>query len=51
MPIKKIHNPIARMPLLHKGGAHVKSKANQRSLAKKKINRAVEEWKNGNPAN
>lgn len=51
MPIKKIRNPIARMPLLHKGGVHVKSKADQRSLAKKSINKAVEEWKNGSKIN
>lgn len=47
MSTKKFRNPVARAPILRKGGAHVKAKSSQRAKAKKEINRAVAEWKNG----
>lgn len=41
----KIKNPIARAPILRKGGAHVKSKSSQRAKAKKDTQKALDDWK------
>jgi hypothetical protein len=47
MPRKtQIRNHVARAPILRKGGAHIKSKTNQRFRTKKDIIKAVNEWKN-----
>jgi hypothetical protein len=43
----KVNNPIARAPILKKGGAHVKSKSSQRTQVKNDLKRAVNEWKIG----
>lgn len=48
MPISKIRNPLARSPLLHKGGVHIKTKANRRHQTKQTIKQAIQEWKNAN---
>lgn len=50
MPIRKIRNPLARSPLLHKGGVHIKTKAHQRNQAKHTIKQAIKEWKNESSA-
>jgi len=50
MPIRKIRNPLARLPILHKGGVHIKTKANQRNQAKRVIKTALKEWKNESSA-
>jgi hypothetical protein len=47
MPTIKVRNPIARAPILRKGGAHVKSKSSQRTLVKRDIRRKVDEWEGG----
>ncbi|MDM8559548.1 hypothetical protein [Candidatus Parabeggiatoa sp. HSG14] len=41
----KVNNPVARAPILQKGGAHVKSKSSQRTQVKNDLKRAVNEWK------
>ncbi len=43
--MSKVRNPIARAPILHKGGVHIKSKSNQRAKAKKDTQRALDDWK------
>lgn len=40
----KIRNPVARSPLLRKGGAHVESKTGQRVRARLATNTAIDEW-------
>ena len=40
----KRRNPIARSPLLRKGGAHVKSKTGQRVRARLTTQNAIDEW-------
>ncbi len=47
MPTIKLRNPIARAPILRKGGAHVKSKSSQRTQVKRDIRRKVDEWESG----
>ncbi len=47
MSTLKVKNPIARAPLLRKGGAHVKAKSSQRAQVKRDIKRALEDWKTG----
>lgn len=47
MPILKVINPIARSPIMRKGGAHIKTKSSQRAQVRKDVNRAVDEWKRG----
>ncbi len=39
-----IRNPVARSPLLRKGGAHIKSKSGQRVRARLTTNEAYNEW-------
>ena len=39
-------NPVARSPLLRKGGAHDKSKSAKRSRDKRDIERESDEWEN-----
>ncbi len=39
-----VRNPVARSPLLRKGGAHVKSKTGQRLNARLATHAAIEEW-------
>ena len=41
----KRRNPIARSPLLRKGGAHVKSKTGQRVRARLTTQDAIDEWR------
>jgi len=43
----RVRNPIARDPLLRKGGAHVKSKSRQRAQVKRDVKKDVDEWKRG----
>ena len=50
MPTRKIRNPLARAPILHKGGVHIKTKANQRNQARQAIKQAIKEWKNESSA-
>ncbi len=45
MATLKLRNPIARAPILRKGGAHVKAKSSQRAKVKKDTRKAVDEWK------
>lgn len=46
MPSKKppIRNPIARSPLLRKGGVHIRSKSGQRMRNKLSTRSALNEW-------
>jgi len=37
-------NPVARSPLLRKGGAHVKSKTGQRVRSRLSMEDAIDEW-------
>jgi len=39
-----VRNPVARSPLLRKGGAHIKSKTGQRVRARLSTNSAINEW-------
>lgn len=39
-------NPIARNPLLRKGGAHQHSRSTDRRQVREALNHAVEEWAN-----
>lgn len=39
-----VRNPVARSPLLRKGGAHAESKTGQRVQARLATNSAVDEW-------
>jgi hypothetical protein len=39
----KIRNPIARAPILKKGGAHVKNKSSQRAQMKKELKKALDD--------
>ncbi len=38
-------NPVARSPLLRKGGAHQESKTNQRRDARYVLNQQLEDWR------
>ena len=40
----KSRNPVARSPLLRKGGAHVKSKTGQRLRSRLNTQDAIDEW-------
>ncbi len=42
----KPRNFVARSPLLHKGGVHVKSKTGQRVQSRLSVEEAIEEWYN-----
>jgi len=46
MPRRKraFRNPVARSPLLHKGGVHVQSKTGQRARQRMNISSAIDEW-------
>ena len=44
---KKPRNPIARSPLLRKGGAHGKSRSSERTKAKKELRKEVDQMPNG----
>ena len=44
MPVLRIRNPVARAPILRKGGVHVKSKSSQRAQARKELQSAVVRW-------
>jgi hypothetical protein len=44
MPILRIRNPVARAPILRKGGVHVKSKSSQRAKTRKELKDAVVQW-------
>ncbi len=39
-----IRNPVARSPLLRKGGPHIKSKTGQRVRTRLSTNSAIDEW-------
>lgn len=39
-----VRNPVARSPLLRKGGAHVKSKTGQRVRSRLSTNEVVDDW-------
>lgn len=39
-----IRNPVARSPLLRKGGAHVKSRTGQRVRARLSTSGAIDDW-------
>ncbi len=41
---RPIRNPVARSPLLRKGGPHVKSKTGQRVQTRLSTNLAIEQW-------
>lgn len=42
----KIRNPIARAPILKKGGAHVKNKSSQRAQVRKELRKMLDDcWK------
>ena len=40
----KVRNIIAHAAILRKGGAHVKTKSSQRTLVKKEVKKAVDDW-------
>ncbi|EIJ44280.1 hypothetical protein BegalDRAFT_3466 [Beggiatoa alba B18LD] len=42
-----IHNPIARAPILRKGGVHEPSKTGQRMRDKQQLQRSVHTWLTG----
>lgn len=44
MPTLRLRNPIARSPLLRKGGTHIKSKSSQRTQAKKEIKKMLTDF-------
>ncbi len=39
----KIKNPIARAPILKKGGAHVKKKSSQRAQVRKELRKILDD--------
>lgn len=49
MPLLRIGNPIARAPILRKGGVHVKAKSSRRAQARKELKEAVAQWKTAHP--
>lgn len=40
----KVRNPVARTPILGKGGAHVKSRSGERHKLKQQIQREARQW-------
>jgi hypothetical protein len=46
-PVPRLRNPVARSPLLGKGGAHGKSNAAKRRQAKVELQKIVRDTKNG----
>jgi len=38
-------NPVARSPLLHKGGVHQETKTNQRRNARQALEGQLEDWR------
>ncbi|VAW88707.1 hypothetical protein MNBD_GAMMA16-105 [hydrothermal vent metagenome] len=40
----KTRNPVARSPLLRKGGVHVKSKTGRRVKSRLSVEDAIDEW-------
>lgn len=45
-PVPRLRNPVARSPLLGKGGAHGKSNAAKRRQAKVELQKIVRDTKN-----
>jgi len=39
-----VRNPVARSPLLHKGGAHIQSKTGQRVRSRLSTQSAIDDW-------
>lgn len=40
----KVRNPVARTPILGKGGAHVKSRSGERHKLKQQTRREARQW-------